>query len=558
MAADDGLLANRCLSQRLVRCSVTSGHPDSMHTFQPIEALPSGCSTTLVRNMRVTSLQLREFRSFVDMEPIDLGTITVLVGPNNAGKSSLIRGLYAMQEGPGSLARDIRIGSAEATVTMTMEGMTRMKRTGGAVVGGSGRVLITVGADGTPNLTMERSTPRGREHLNLARLPNVAPDHFIVPYLSKRKPLSYQEDVSVGRALAVTPQFDFLAAKLSRLSNPAFPSHARYTQACRAVLGFVVTSMPSGGGHLPGVYLTDTEFIPLSQMGDGVPNIVALLVELALSQDKLFLIEEPENDLHPKALKALLDLILDRAADNQFVVSTHSNIVVRHLGAADDSRLYSVRGEFGQMPPVASVSEVPPTPEARLAVLKDLGYSFSDLELWDGWLILEESSAERIIRDYLIPFFAPKLARVRTLAAGGNREVEPTFADFHRLVRFTHLEDAYKNRAWVLVDGDETGNEIVAALRTRYPTWQPDHFDCFDEPQFEQYYPPAFSDAVAALDDIDDRSSRRAAKALLLDQVRAWLDEDDERARESLRESAASVITMLTRIEASLFPVVSA
>jgi AAA15 family ATPase/GTPase len=33
------------------------------------------------------------------MEPIDLGQVNVFIGPNNAGKSSLLRAVSAMQEG---------------------------------------------------------------------------------------------------------------------------------------------------------------------------------------------------------------------------------------------------------------------------------------------------------------------------------------------------------------------------------------------------------------------------------------------------------------------------
>ena len=70
-------------------------------------------------------------------------------------------------------------------------------------------------------------------------------------------------------------------------------------------------------------------------MGDGVPNVVGLLADLALTKGKMFLIEEPENDLHPSALKALLELVEDGATHNQIVVSTHSNIVARHLGSCE-------------------------------------------------------------------------------------------------------------------------------------------------------------------------------------------------------------------------------
>ena len=287
-------------------------------------------------------------------------------------------------------------------------------------------------------------------------------------------------------------------------------------------------------------------------MGEGVPNIVALLADLALSEGKLILIEEPENDLHPQALKALLDLIVESSKSNQFVVSTHSNIVVRHLAAAVNSRLYNITSVFGKLPPIATIRAVEPTVDARLEVLRELGYSFSDFDLWDGWLILEESSAERIIRDYLIPWFAPKLARVRTLAVGGVSQVGPTFDDFHRLVLFTHLEEAYRDAAWVRVDGDSAGSEIITRLQGRYPSWKSDRFGCFSKAQFEQYYPAEFAEQTKEVFVHADKQARRKAKQQLLDNVRAWLDADEQRGRKALEQSAAEVISDLRLIESQL------
>lgn len=215
----------------------------------------------------------------------------------------------------------------------------------------------------------------------------------------------------------------FLAAKLSRISNPTFPKYEFYKKACEEILGFVVTAIPSDSEQRPGAYMSNQERLYIDQIGEGVANIVFLLSNLAASENKIFLIEELENDLHPKALKALLDLIIESAKTNQFFISTHSNIVVRHLAAEEGSKLFNITIEENSNPPKASINEVEPTVKARLSVLKELGYAFSDFELWDGWLILEESSAERIIRDYLIPWFAPKLSRVRTLAVGGTSQL---------------------------------------------------------------------------------------------------------------------------------------
>jgi hypothetical protein len=519
---------------------------------------PHGAAVETARmpSVRITSLTLSNFRSFVDMDPIELGRINVFIGPNNAGKSSLLRAAYLMQGGASNPYADVRLDASASTIDLGLADVHGVRPWGAGGEVGEGTLRITVEANpertgGSINFNVR--TAGGGSH-GVGALPPREPDHAVVPYLSRRKSVGYQQDVSEGHALGVSPDFSYLAAKLSRLGNYSFPAGERYRETCRAVLGFVVTAVPAPNGQRPGVYMPDRRAIPLEQMGEGVPNIAGLLADLALAEDKILLIEEPENDLHPEALKAVLDLIEMSAESNQFLVSTHSNIVARHLGSANDSRLFYVGSEPGELPPVAQVRPVPATPEARLAALRELGYRFSDFDLWDGWLILEESSAERIMRDYLIPWFAPKLARVRTLAAGGNAQVEPTFQDFHRLVRFTHLEDAYRNYAWVRVDGDEQGEEIIRRLRERYPSWAPDRFGTFSEAQFERYYPEAFHEQVEAVLAEPDGRVRREAKRQLLDEVRAWLDEDEARGRDALATSAGPVVADLERIEAQLVP----
>lgn len=501
--------------------------------------------------MRVTSLQMKNFRSFEDMNPISLGRMNILVGPNNAGKSSVLRALHLMQDGHSSPGPDVRVGVVSAQILIGLGDI----QAGEFDMSESGTLIVNINSGDRISYGINRlrwSGVEGQPSAITHQLPDIDPKHFVVPYFSKRKPSGFHEDVRQQNAIRIFNDMSYLAAKLSRLANPGFPEYERYSTACKDILGFVVTAIPSANGQKPGVYLPNRETIPIEQMGEGVPNIVALLADLALSKGKLLLIEEPENDLHPKALKALLDLILLSSEYNQFVISTHSNIVVRHLASAEDSRLFNVTSEFGVLPPVATIQEVEPTVEARLGVLRDLGYSFSDFDLWDGWLILEESSAERIIRDYLIPWFTPKLSRVRTLAVGGVSEVEPTFKDFDRMVRFAHLEEAYRNAAWVRVDGDDYGTQTISMLKKNYPTWEPDRFGQFRQPQFERYYPAVFSEEIEAALSTKDRQVRRTAKKELLVKVRDWLDEDEERGRLALEVSAAEVIADLKQIESQL------
>jgi len=199
-----------------------------------------------------------------------------------------------------------------------------------------------------------------------------------------------------------------------------------------------VYAVQSQNGQQIGIHAGLSENITIEQMGDGVANVLGLLAELCVSERKLFLLEEPGDDLHPSALKALLDLIAESSKKNQFVISTHSNIVATHLAAQPDARLYQVSRVQDAWPPRGAIKEVGNSAAERTAVLRALRYSFADFDLREGWLILEESSCgDAVIRINLTPWFAPKLKRVRLASSGGVSEVEPTTKEFNRLVRFT-------------------------------------------------------------------------------------------------------------------------
>lgn len=503
--------------------------------------------------MKVTSIELVTFRSFLNSGPIELDNINILIGANNAGKSSILRALSLMQMGGNNGLPDVRIGFSTAHISISFDEIQGIGTWENGAKANSRNLHIKItSTDRRSGATqLQLAYPNGAFE-NVNQIPNIEPNHFVVPYLSKRKVVSYNEDVRVQYAMQITPDLTFLSAKLSRISNPSFPGHDRYRETCKAILGFMVTAIPSDSGLRPGIYLPDRSTLPIDQMGEGVPHIVALLADLALSENKLFLIEEPENDLHPSALKALLDLILESSKSNQFLISTHSNVVLRHLGGVPCSKVYNITTEPNKLPIEAKIEAADSSPQSRLRILRDLGYTFSDFDVWDGWLILEESSAERIIRDYLIPWFAPKLSRVRTLAVGGISEVEPTFNDFQRLVRFTHLEQAYANAAWVRVDGDAPGKTIVEKLRNGYPSWKPDRFSYFTNEQFEHYYPAEFSNKTTAALAVTDKQGRRDAKRHLLEEVRAWLDTDSERGRIALLQSASEIIEDLKQIENQL------
>jgi hypothetical protein len=501
--------------------------------------------------MRISSVRVVNFKSFADTGDIALGRVNVLVGRNNHGKSAFIRAIHLLQQGSAINGVDVRLGEDTATIQFTLtDDIARYYNL--SLMEPVLRLTLQLPRGGNgPSL---QASPRSSQAIKVGQIPAHEPDNFIYTYLSKRKVFSFDRMVDRDRTLAVQADLRNLVAKVARLANPDYVHAAEYDALCKALLGFRISvhAAEDGAGQQAGIPVGSFGYIPIEYMGEGVSSQLGLITDLCMARGNLFLIEEPENDIHPEGLKTLLSTIIEKSTTNQFIVSTHSNIVTRYLGAAADSRVFEFESTFSpNAVPTSTIREVAPIAEARIAVLRRLGYELADFDLWDGWLIFEESSAEVIIRRYLIPWFVPELSRVRTMAAGGTSKVGPTFEDFRRLFLFAHLEPQYQGKAWVVVDGDDEGRRVVAGLQGKYKDWPSDHFATWNQPDFEHYYPESFA---AQVDEALSKNHRekQTAKKKLTDDVKEWCEANPEDAKSAFALSAAEVIEKLKEIDREL------
>lgn len=177
------------------------------------------CVKELGATMRVDSLRLLNFRSFIDSGPIHLGAMNVLVGANNAGKSSVLRGLYLMQEGAGGAWGDVRVGDSQATIEMFIRDVQAHPHFSAYDIS-NGRLLIMISTNTdrrSGTLQMHLGSPDTGSGRQVPSVPGIDPSHFVVPYLSKRKTAGYSEDVRHQSAMQVSSNMSNLAAKLSRI-----------------------------------------------------------------------------------------------------------------------------------------------------------------------------------------------------------------------------------------------------------------------------------------------------------------------------------------------------
>lgn len=500
--------------------------------------------------MKIKTLQLVGIRAFEDTGVISLSsTCDLFVGENNAGKSTLLKGLLAYQGFPFS-EEDIRPNTSQSYHAITIAGSYTNPRIGHLTSATSvDRMVFRAGRGESPNTNNLSALQVTHD----SWLPNVRPYHYIVPFIARRKAQAFHQNVSSQAQSVVDGTFTNLYSRIDLLATAGHPKHSEFQQAVRDIVGVPITTRAALNGKEAGFYFDQDNFVSLERMGDGVSEMVALIVELCLEKDKLFVLEEPETNLHPRGLRALLSMVRSSMEHNQFVIASHSNIVIRDLAFDARTKVFRITRTGPDAADPSEVAEVAHDEISHAELLSELGYEFADMGLHEGWLFLEESSAERVIRDVLIPAFHPELnGRIRTFAAGGTGNLGPSFADFQRLTTYLHLQPIYKGRVWIRADGDPSGVEAIRKIRDNFSYLTEDECAYFGEYNFERYYPEQFKEEFDAVFEIDDKHRLRTAKTELLLKVHKWTDENDTEAIASWRNSASDVISVLNMISKTL------
>lgn len=493
--------------------------------------------------MKITGVELTNIKGFQSLPKTELSpTINVFFGANNSGKSTILQSIYQLQ------------GASVTPTVGSQHGETKLffDEDGNKSLGIYNNMYVCI----LTNSSYQITDGFGRNH-NFNHVPSSEPNNLIYPFFSNRKVGVYNTNITPDYTKSISGNFDNLFAKIERINDKHWDEdmHNTWLHHCNDILGFEMSTIGAENSGKRAVYhINRDQQIKLESMGDGIPNIIGLLLDLCIAENKIFLIEELENDIHPKVLKKLLNLIIAKSKTNQFFVSTHNNIVMRYLGSQAESKVFEVTSANNvdtTMPKlfVSSLKEIK-TSEERTLALEDLGYDVGDYGLWSYWLILEESSAERLISEYFIKWFIPRLiGKIRTYSASGCDNVEKALTELYRTMTFIHLQKIYQNKVWVIIDSGDTEKKIIDNLQNeKFKSWNPDNFSQFDKHDFEEYYPHNFEAEVNLIKSLDKKDKRKAKKELLY-KVLEWINNDEGCAKIAFEKSAVNVITKLKQIE---------
>lgn len=496
--------------------------------------------------MRILNVEANNILCFETVRLEKLSTTVLVSGPNNSGKSSLISFLYGCLSGKAN-PLDFRRYASDHVPTLTVD----------LVLDKGERIFCTVTCpENNKSLRVHFDHETGlyrcisdfydtnRRGLGEPTLRDCA----CVLLTSARRLQSYSAesgaqaiDLHDGTLKNVNPLVDH-ALGYSNTSRELF------IHGAKEILGLDIVCEAVDGGRKAGVRLAGGEIRPLEDLGGGVAHVLWLVAAVASLDGKVFFVEEPENDIHPSALKKLCRFMQDNQRNNQYFVSTHSHLVLRFL-ASDTASVIEISRDSAEGISTANLLE---TNEERLTLLQTLGYSLSDYDLHCAWLLLEESSMESLIRRFLLPMFCPNLqGKLRTVSARGETNVPASFEDFHRLMVYARLSPIYYQRCWVAIDAGNRGAGIIEGIRKDHPDFPADRLFQWSQEKAERYFPKCFQDeftseieAVAG-----SKQERYARKSAFYLKVFSWLDEDYDRAKVELESSASELIEKLREIE---------
>jgi len=169
--------------------------------------------------MKVTAVQIRNWKSFEDSGLVTLDQINVLLGRNNSGKSALLRAVHLMQRPfQAEDVDDIRLGASQATIHVRLGGSNladdvsrHFSHRDDAV---HPPVVLDIQAmrqdDGRLGYGYELKLPGGTRSVTNIR--PEEPRNFIYTYLSKRKVSAFQRQVdrnSTPRCFRQSPSSRF-------------------------------------------------------------------------------------------------------------------------------------------------------------------------------------------------------------------------------------------------------------------------------------------------------------------------------------------------------------
>ena len=359
--------------------------------------------------MEIRSFKVERFRS-ISSATLDLGDLTVLVGPNNEGKSNILR---AMVLGMSILSGFARVSGSRYVLRSGLRGPVDYewerdfpldRRSGkklstaiefefelsdleidefakviGSKINGTLRVRLTLSRDEAVTFRVIKQKVGGAWTRKADEIAEFVGRRAGVEYVPSVRTAQEASAVvarlvaSELRALERDTNYQKAVATIQKLQEPRLAEIAKSVQDTLQHflpdVANVEISLPEprrqfAAARSVEIHVDDGHRTLLETKGDGAQSLaaIALLRRAAMDSSRsetfVLAVEEPEAHLHPFAIWELRRVLTQIALDQQVVVTTHSplladpfhverNVIVEGSRARTAKRISDVRESLG-------------------------------------------------------------------------------------------------------------------------------------------------------------------------------------------------------------------
>ena len=152
--------------------------------------------------------------------------------------------------------------------------------------------------------------------------------------------------------------------------------------------------------------------IPLSSFGSGVKTILLVILNQLIlptvhQESNIFFFEELENNLHPSLQRRLFDFVYTQAkqSHSKVILTSHSPIAINHFFAKENCGVYRI----GKTKKASRIERVSSSSEGR-HMLEDLGIKASDLFQANGVIWVEGPSDRAYINAWIKAKYGDEVA----------------------------------------------------------------------------------------------------------------------------------------------------
>lgn len=377
--------------------------------------------------MKLSFISISNYRSITNAYKIALNELTVLIGKNNEGKTNILKAMYLgmdiisnaglvvrrkniskqlydwREDFPINLQNSKKLKNKNTIIRMDFEMSNPETQKLNEKINSNINAIsiyIKISEDNSISLTVPK---RGKNtkalSTKIVSICSFICEHFDIQFISAIRSesdaylsinklidteLSSIEDTKYKEAVAYIEEFQVkqLKSLADRIKKPlgTFLPHIKS-------LNLYMTETRQRGytfGKAINIEIDDGVLTNLYNKGDGVKSLVtiAMLSQVESSKDRIIIVDEPENHLHPDAIRFINTVICNLSQRNQIIVSTHNPIFTNRITVSSN-----IIVENGEALPANRVDDI----------RKSLGVICSDNLMYSDYVIVVEGPSDRDI-----------------------------------------------------------------------------------------------------------------------------------------------------------------